>query len=123
MRSIHSFSNYHRNMVSSWQVCGWLLRFKQSSQPANRQLANQFSMKMELETPKLHFRANLLCTQMERHNQLGVNKQWWVYNKFTQGMQSISSFPIFIEKSTSFIVRSSYSDNALTNNVLNFDKN
>jgi UDP-N-acetylglucosamine diphosphorylase / glucose-1-phosphate thymidylyltransferase / UDP-N-acetylgalactosamine diphosphorylase / glucosamine-1-phosphate N-acetyltransferase / galactosamine-1-phosphate N-acetyltransferase len=63
MRSIRSFSNFHRNLVSSWQVSSWLLRFKRSSQPANRQLANQISIKMELETKNLHLRVNLLYPQ------------------------------------------------------------
>jgi hypothetical protein len=38
-------------------------------------------------------------------------------------MRNIRAFYDFYQKSTSFIVRCSYSDNVLTNNVLNFDKN
>jgi hypothetical protein len=37
-----------------------------SNEAANRQLANQISMKIELETKNLHFRANLLYTQSIR---------------------------------------------------------
>jgi hypothetical protein len=36
-------------------------RLSRSSQPANRQLANQISIKMEFKAKNLHFYANLVC--------------------------------------------------------------
>ncbi|MEY4904058.1 MAG: hypothetical protein RLZZ292_1873 [Bacteroidota bacterium] len=54
-----NFCNFHRNLVSSWRVGGWLLRFKRRSQPANSELANQLSMKIAKDFKHLHFRASL----------------------------------------------------------------
>jgi hypothetical protein len=66
MRSIRSFSNFHRNLPVGRQV--WLAvgRFAVgclgSNEAANLPTANQISMKIELKTKNLHFRANLLYT-------------------------------------------------------------
>ncbi|MEY4903933.1 MAG: hypothetical protein RLZZ292_1748 [Bacteroidota bacterium] len=56
------FSNFYRNLVGKFAVGRLAASFEPTQPTANLQTANQISMKKELETKNLHFRANLLCT-------------------------------------------------------------